>query len=125
MADHGDDDNVFEVDDEEPKSLPRQALDFLLENIDLNTLVPNESPIPPVLKTPVLLGHGELDEKVKCRLGRELADTLTTLGMDVEFTIYTGFGHWYKVPDQVDHIAAFLQDKMGENQLESGVGAGE
>ena len=33
--------------------------------------------------------------------------------MDVTWKTYDGFGHWYKVPDQIDDMVDFLQKKVG------------
>jgi predicted esterase len=63
------------------------------------------------LVTPVFLGHGEADEKVKCALGDQMARTVKLLGMDVTWKVYPGQGHWYKVPDEIDDILAFLREK--------------
>jgi hypothetical protein len=31
--------------------------------------------------------------------------------MDVTWKIYESFGHWYKVPDEIDDILNFLREK--------------
>lgn len=67
---------------------------------------------PPCLRTPVFLGHGDNDEKVNCKLGKEAARTLLALEMDVTWKSYCDFGHWYKVPDEIDDILAFLHSKL-------------
>lgn len=64
------------------------------------------------LTTPVLLCHGEDDEKVKCRLGGEAAQCLSSLGMQVTWRPYAGLGHWYKIPDEIDDVFEFLQSKL-------------
>lgn len=33
--------------------------------------------------------------------------------MDVTWRAYSGFGHWYKVPDEIDDVVSFLKDKLG------------
>lgn len=33
--------------------------------------------------------------------------------MDVTWKVYEGFGHWYKMPDEIDDIVRFLQEKVG------------
>ncbi|EAW07216.1 alpha/beta hydrolase [Aspergillus clavatus NRRL 1] len=66
------------------------------------------------LKTPVFLGHGAADAKVSVDLGRRMAATLSDgFGMDVTWKPYEDFGHWYKVPDEIDDAMRFLQEKVG------------
>lgn len=67
-----------------------------------------------LLKTPVFLGHGSADLKVPVRLGQQMASILTDgFGMDVTWKIYQEFGHWYKVPDEIDDALRFLKEKTG------------
>lgn len=66
------------------------------------------------LKTPVFLGHGSEDPKVSVDLGRRMASILSNgFGMDVTWNSYGGFGHWYKVPDEIDDVVQFLKEKAG------------
>ncbi|ODM17959.1 hypothetical protein SI65_06747 [Aspergillus cristatus] len=66
------------------------------------------------LKTPVFLGHGSADPKVSVDLGRQIASILSDrLGMDVMWKAYDEFGHWYKVPDEIDDVVRFLKEKAG------------
>lgn len=66
------------------------------------------------LQTPVFLGHGSADPKVSVRLGEKMTRLLADrLEMDVTWKAYEGFGHWYKVPDEIDDVIAFLQRKVG------------
>jgi predicted esterase len=111
-----DEDNIFEGS-EEPQDPKERALNFLRENIDLSStsierLSTAESARPAVLSTPVLLGHGELDEKVDCNLGRQMAEVLAALGMNVQLRTYPALGHWYQVPEQLGHVAEFLASNM-------------
>jgi predicted esterase len=114
--DEGEEEDVFERTDER-EDPPRRVLNFLRENVGTSPLPVVDSCTakarrPAVLQTPVLLGHGELDEKVACALGRQMADILTGLDMDVQLQIYPSLGHWYQVPEQLEHIAAFLTSRM-------------
>lgn len=34
-------------------------------------------------------------------------------GMDVTWRAYEGFGHWYKVPDEIDDVVRFLKESVG------------
>lgn len=63
------------------------------------------------LSTPVFLGHGTEDPKVKCLRGRQASEFLNKAGLDVEFHEYHGLGHWYS-RDMLDHITEFLLAKI-------------
>ncbi|MCJ1387898.1 hypothetical protein MMC18_000741 [Xylographa bjoerkii] len=95
---------------ETPTSREMQALNFLRENIDLAAFTAGLSSAS--LQTPVFLGHGTADLTVDVALGEGAASTLVSLGMDVRWVPYTDFYHWYKEPDEIDDVVAFLQDKV-------------
>ncbi|KAF4998912.1 hypothetical protein FGRMN_2843 [Fusarium graminum] len=63
--------------------------------------------------TPILLGHGEKDEKVVPSLGRQACRVLQSVGFEVQWESYEDQGHWYKVPDQIDDIVNFINKKLG------------
>lgn len=65
------------------------------------------------ITTPILLGHGSLDEKVVPSLGESVRDTLRDIGFNVQWKAYEGQGHWYMVPDQIDDLADFMQHTVG------------
>ncbi|KAF8539553.1 Alpha/Beta hydrolase protein [Trichophaea hybrida] len=104
LLDNGEDDDggCLEKDN---KSLPIQTLEFLRGYLDM------ESSGGCCLETPVFLGHGEKDEKVSWELGFEAGKMLGLLGVDVTWKVYEDFGHWYKVPDEIDDVVAFLREK--------------
>ncbi|KAI9800875.1 MAG: hypothetical protein M1825_003658 [Sarcosagium campestre] len=110
-------DVVFETEAREREQLsPRlQALSMLRENIDVHPLLASDydDMTSSILQTPVLIGHGALDEKVDYRLGSKMATTLKSLGMPVEFITYTDLGHWYKIPEQIEDIVVFLNKNIG------------
>ncbi|KAF7560124.1 hypothetical protein G7046_g4035 [Stylonectria norvegica] len=67
---------------------------------------------PTTPSTPVLMGHGVDDAYVDIELGRRAAAILTQVGYDVDSREYSGAeqeGHWFKVPQQMDHVSEFLQ----------------
>ncbi|KAF3491213.1 uncharacterized protein GIQ15_00730 [Arthroderma uncinatum] len=106
--------------DESPPAL--QAINHIRDILDLETLtLPSGDPMPTVesppashLLCPVFLGHGTDDSKVPVKLGQRMADFLSdTLHMDVTWRSYEGFGHWYKVPHEIDDIVHFLKEKVG------------
>lgn len=66
------------------------------------------------LRIPVFLGHGTADPKVPCYYGEGMADFLkNTFHMDVKWKAYEDFGHWYKIPDEIDDIVCFLRAEVG------------
>ena len=110
---HSDAGDAFERGDEEVhdnQSVGIRVMDFVRGNMDLP---PISTDLPACLQTPVFMGHGEADEKVPAKLGRQAASTLEGMGMDVTWRGYAKLGHWYKVPEELDDIAAFLQYKVG------------
>ncbi|EPS35543.1 hypothetical protein H072_11097 [Dactylellina haptotyla CBS 200.50] len=93
-----------------------EALNFLRENIDF-ALIDTETGADDhnlsVLRTPVFLGHGEEDEKVSVKLGEQIRDALVgTFFMSVTWKSYAEFGHWYKVPEEIDDIVEFLRKNV-------------
>lgn len=64
--------------------------------------------------TPVFLGHGSKDMKVRTAWGEEMRDTLRSLGVDVVWKGYEALEHWYKVPDEVEDISNFLRIAFSE-----------
>ncbi|KAI9372285.1 Alpha/Beta hydrolase protein [Aspergillus egyptiacus] len=119
-----DDDDPFSHDtdsdgDDAPPHV--QAVDHIREILDLPPLVSDSVGNVPEngahlahLKTPVFLGHGAADPKVSVDLGRRMADVLSDgFGMDVMWKEYKEFGHWYKVPDEIDDVVRFLSEKVG------------
>ncbi|KAI1636467.1 acyl-protein thioesterase [Biscogniauxia mediterranea] len=117
------DDNPFNSDTDDPFTNPNEpspvtqdpivrvaefSRDLLcLENLD-NTCNDQTS-----ILTPVFLGHGEADDKIKCRFGKMACDTLVSCGFDVTWRSYPDQGHWYKVPDEIDDMVEFMQTKVG------------
>lgn len=85
----------------------KQVCNLVRENMELPPFEATD-PEPPCLQTPVFLGHGKSDEKVKIGLGLELAMVLRKIGMRVRWEEYD-VGHWYKVPEEVDDLIGFLK----------------
>ncbi|EPS45342.1 hypothetical protein H072_646 [Dactylellina haptotyla CBS 200.50] len=100
-----------EASESEKESTPDQiskAINFARENISHAPLSSSFTSLP-VSKTLVFLGHGALDEKVKCNLGEGAQDVLMSLGFRVTWKKYNDLGHWYSVPDEIDDIERFLE----------------
>lgn len=62
--------------------------------------------------TPVFLGHGMLDIKVRTSWGEEMRDTLICLGLKIRWKGYEGLEHWYMVPDEIEDISNFLRGEV-------------
>ncbi|KAI5847590.1 putative acyl-protein thioesterase 1,2 [Tricharina praecox] len=90
-----------------------EALAFVRENLSMPPPPSGVSPLN-ALKTPCFLAHGDEDETVDYKLGRNIYSALRHgLGMDVTWKRYKEFGHWYKEPDEIDDIVEFLGEKCG------------
>ncbi|KAF3224321.1 hypothetical protein TWF191_006103 [Orbilia oligospora] len=87
-----------------------EAIGFLKDNISFPRS-PKKEKID-VLETPMFLGHGVLDEKVLFRLGEQARDVLKGLGCRITWKAYDDLGHWYKIPDEIDHIRDFISDSL-------------
>jgi predicted esterase len=80
---------------------------------------PTASSVPPILATPVLLGHDTDDAFVSVELGQQALRVLKEV-MDlghIEWVGYSGAdneGHWIKEPDAFDRILAFLAGSSSE-----------
>ncbi|KAI9928146.1 hypothetical protein MW887_002179 [Aspergillus wentii] len=116
-----DDFNPFEDDVSSSDSNTRlspsfQVINHVRDILDLPQLSPQDDESNPStaahLDIPVFLGHGAADPKVSVRLGQKMASLLSRLDMNVTWKEYIGFGHWYKVPDEIDDVLAFLQYRM-------------
>lgn len=110
------DDDPFSKDGEEDPSPRLQAISHIRDILDLHPLPTTPAPSDmgtAHLQAPVFLGHGSEDEKVSVKLGENIVGFLERLEMDVTWKVYEGFGHWYKVPDEIDDIVRFLDDKVG------------
>lgn len=81
---------------------------------DLLYLSDLESPLKTStsVDTPVFLGHGGADGKIKASLGRAVKEVLEVLGYDVSWVTYESHGQWYKIPDEMDDVVEFLRTKV-------------
>jgi hypothetical protein len=80
---------------------------------------PTASSVPPILTTPILLGHDTDDAFVSGELGQQALRVLKEV-MDlghIEWVGYSGAdneGHWIKEPEAFDRIFAFLAGSSSE-----------
>ncbi|CAD6590312.1 MAG: hypothetical protein ASARMPRED_004722 [Alectoria sarmentosa] len=81
-----------------------QAGAFLREELEMSPAISRMS----FQDTPVFLGHGTKDEKVPINLGREAADCLKSMGVEVFWKDYDDLGHWYSIT-MLDDLVAFLE----------------
>lgn len=102
-------------DDGRDESPPIQAINLVRDILSMGKIDTKHSTRSREnlsLATPVFLGHGSEDLKIKCTLGEDAVDALKTLGMDVMWRCYLDLGHWYKVPDEIDDIVDYLMGKL-------------
>ncbi|KAK7214175.1 hypothetical protein V2G26_021353 [Clonostachys chloroleuca] len=85
-----------------------KAVDFIRDLLggDRQALLRN------ALATPVFLGHGMVDEKIVPDLGEKACNTLRKIGFKVSWRTYQDLGHWYKIPEEIDDILAFMRTEM-------------
>ncbi|KAI1741678.1 acyl-protein thioesterase [Xylaria scruposa] len=110
-----DDDNPFAVPDEEyaqPADPAVRALVFERDLLGLEPL-PNATTSQTALSTPIFLGHGDADEKKPYRLGEAAARTMRAAGYSVDWRLYPGLGHWYRIPEEIDDIVDFIREQGG------------
>ncbi|KAB8211877.1 Alpha/Beta hydrolase protein [Aspergillus parasiticus] len=108
-----DGDDPFSQNDEDSEDIPGnvQAINHVRDILNLPAL---QNSSLTYLDTPVFLGHGSADPKVSVELGQQMASILSDgFGMDVTWKAYEEFGHWYKVPDEIDDVVCFLKEKLG------------
>ncbi|GAD92850.1 hypothetical protein PMAA_051330 [Paecilomyces variotii No. 5] len=121
----GDSDDSDSLTDTEESSRTILAINHVRDILDLPALLStdekenliSDSMTPGTmshLRTPVFLGHGAADPKISVRLGEKMVQLLAgPLDMDVTWKRYEDFGHWYKVPDEIDDLVDFLRTKIG------------
>jgi lysophospholipase-2 len=102
-------DDIKKISGEFPKEADRvRELRGILGPISAS--ISDETRTP--LSTPVFLSHSKNDEVVPIEIGRELADGLLGLGMQVEWKEYEDGGHWINEPSGFDDIVAFIKRNM-------------
>lgn len=117
----GDDDDdedpiSFDASEEEEIDPIFAAINFARDLLSMEALDASISKATQTsLTTPVFLGHGEDDEKIKVTLGQEAAQTLSSLGIQTIWKSYPGMGHRYKIPDEIDDILDFLQPRLSQD----------
>ncbi|CAO2649392.1 Nn.00g067770.m01.CDS01 [Neocucurbitaria sp. VM-36] len=65
-----------------------------------------------VLATPVLLQHCQDDGVVPVVNGKDLAESLERMGMQVRWELFENGGHWLNEPNGVDGIVRFVEEVM-------------
>ncbi|KAI1428453.1 acyl-protein thioesterase [Xylaria sp. FL1777] len=110
-----DEDDLFERPDDKNRPLQEPALRAFHFERDLLCLdaLPDATLDQTAALTPIFLGHGDADEKKPYELGEAAARTMRAAGYSVEWKLYGGLGHWYKIPDEIDDIAKFICEDVG------------
>ena len=60
------------------------------------------------IQSPIFLGHGKADEKVRTEWGLQMLSVLGELGFDVQWKAYDGLSHWWNA-EEITNIAKFLE----------------
>ncbi|KAJ8127714.1 hypothetical protein O1611_g5920 [Lasiodiplodia mahajangana] len=111
-----DDDNPFAASDEDgqPEDPALRGFNFERDLLCIDTPEGTTTEQPQTASsTPIFLGHGDADEKKPYALGEDAARTMRAAGFDVEWKLYPGLGHWYKIPDEIDDIVQFIRNRVG------------
>ncbi|KAI1112724.1 phospholipase/carboxylesterase [Nemania sp. NC0429] len=112
-----DEDNPFATSDDEslPTNPALRAVNFERDLLCIDA--PQDAPSDQnqtASSTPIFLGHGDADEKKPFQLGEAAARTMRAAGYNtVEWRLYPGLGHWYKIPDEIDDIVEFIRGHVG------------
>ncbi|KAF2499421.1 alpha/beta-hydrolase [Lophium mytilinum] len=89
-----------------------RAANFARDICDIPTLPLDGHLAPSFSETPVFLGHGTKDDKVRLHMGKQAYGIFERLQVPITWKTYE-FGHWWKEPEEIDDIVKFLQDKVG------------
>jgi lysophospholipase II len=63
-------------------------------------------------ETPLFLSHSAGDSVVPAKNGEKLRDVLESIGMNVEWHLYSDDGHWVNEPQGVDDMVAFIRSSF-------------
>ncbi|KAI1273331.1 phospholipase/carboxylesterase [Xylaria sp. FL0933] len=111
-----DEDNPFAASDEDsqPEDPALRAFNFERDLLCIdNTQDAATYENGTASSTPIFLGHGDVDEKKPYELGEAAARTMRAAGYNVEWKLYAGLGHWYRIPDEIDDIVDFIRNRAG------------
>ncbi|PLB40604.1 alpha/beta hydrolase [Aspergillus candidus] len=102
----------------------RLVADFYLDTIfgspDMSSV--KEVNDTSILSTPVFLSHGTDDAWVPVEQGRQAAQILQQITIQVEWNEFSGAegdGHWIKEPEGFDQVLQFVEKQRDRNQTES------
>jgi acetyl esterase/lipase len=108
-------DDPFAVEEGDEQQPEEPVIRAQLFERDLLCLRPLPSPTREntSYSTPIFLGHGSVDEKKPYIVGEAAAVTMRAAGYEVDWKLYEGLGHWYKIPDEINDIVDFVRFKVG------------
>ncbi|XXH00870.1 hypothetical protein Hte_007221 [Hypoxylon texense] len=104
-------DDPFSTHDEEPRDPVIDVVDFSRDLVCFPALS-KQTRNATSLATPIFLGHGNLDEKIKHSFGENALTLLSSVGYNVTWKSYSNQGHWYKIPEEIDDIVDFMQHRV-------------
>ncbi|KAF2740615.1 alpha/beta-hydrolase [Polyplosphaeria fusca] len=115
--------DIFDRDvtaQEEEDSKVNTATTLLREELGLESLALSPMQTSSLCRVPIFFGHGTLDEKVPFQLGRQSAEVLQSLGLNVTWRDFEGLGHWYSA-DMLRDVVAFIQGLEGWQRRNAGL----
>ena len=68
--------------------------------------------MPSFSSVAVFIGHGTEDTKVPIEEAEAARELLMDLGVGVRWKCYEGLGHWWREPDEIDDVVAFLREAV-------------
>ena len=110
----GDDTAASESDqhENEPEDPAVDTLHYVRDLLSLDGFR-NPTRVESALSTPVFLGHGDADKKVGLSLSFSARKTMVSIGLKVDWHTYSGYRHWYKVPDEIDDTVESVRLRVG------------
>ncbi|KAI1809403.1 Alpha/Beta hydrolase protein [Poronia punctata] len=108
-----DEDNPFGPSDEDDQPEDPALVAFNFERDMLCIDTPHGVHYGTASSTPIFLGHGDADEKKPYKLGQETARTMRAAAYNVDWKLYPGLGHWYKIPEEIDDIVESIRYRVG------------
>lgn len=127
MDEENDEDNPFavnkgdaETDESEIDTKSTKAIAWLRTELEMDG--GDKSIELPMQSIPIFMGHGTDDSLIPCEHGRQAAEFLRTIDVDVEWNEYGGLDHWYS-RDMLRDIIEFVKKRTGwESTTTTGFG---
>ncbi|KAL5388191.1 hypothetical protein DPSP01_003180 [Paraphaeosphaeria sporulosa] len=100
---------IIEQETEEPGNDTKfnKAVAWLRTELAIDMKDVRTGPMP-MQTIPIFMGHGTGDPLIYCKHGKQAADFLRAIDIDLEWNEYEGLGHWYS-GDMLRDVVDFLK----------------